>query len=92
VRDKKYLSQPGLWAHKKNCIAPEPIFPAVVMVVHEMDLHAKIDGLHTEIDSLKGMIIEMEKTQHPPTTINNDNTNNISNYITVFLNDKCRNA
>ena len=92
VCNKKYLSQPGLWAHKKKCIALEPIIPTVV-IVPEMDLHAKIDGLHTEIDSLKEMIIEMAKTQSPTmTTINNNNTNNISNYINVFLNDKCHNA
>jgi hypothetical protein len=43
--------------------------------------------LHAEIVNLKGMIIELVKNQQP-TTINN----NISNYINVFLNDKCRNA
>ena len=51
VCNKKYLSQPGLWAHNKKCKpvvgveAPEPIIPAVVEVAIETDLHAKIDNL-----------------------------------------------
>jgi hypothetical protein len=88
---KTYKSNQGLWAHKKVCIAPEPI-----VAIPETDLHAKIDGLHTEIDNLKGMIIGLVKNQQPAinNTINNDNrVNNINaNYINVFLNDKCGNA
>jgi hypothetical protein len=66
------------------------------VAIPETDLHAKIDGLHTEIDNLKGMIIGLVKNQQPAinNTINNDNrVNNINaNYINVFLNDKCGNA
>ena len=91
---KTYKSNQGLWAHKKVCIAPEPVIPTVAEVVPETDLHAKIDGLHTEIDALKGMIIGLAKNQQPAinNTINNDNRVNNTNYINVFLNDKCGNA
>lgn len=43
ICNKKYLSQPGLWAHKKNCkaqVASEIIFPESTI-----DLHKKIDNL-----------------------------------------------
>ena len=90
---KTYKSNQGLWAHKKVCVAPEPIVAAP-----ETDLHAKIDDLHTEIDNLKGMIIGLVNNQQPAinNTINNDNSvsidNSTKNYINVFLNDKCGNA
>ena len=78
---KTYKSNQGLWAHNKKCKAiPVP----VAVAVPETDLRE-------EINNLKVMIIEMAKNQHP-TTINNDNSINNTNYINIFLNDKCRNA
>ena len=92
---KIYKSNTGSWSHKKVCAAAEPIIPTVAEIAIETDLHSKIDGLHTEIDNLKGMILEMAKNQHP-TTIDNSIDNSINNinanYINVFLNDKCRTA
>jgi hypothetical protein len=55
VCNKKYLSQPGLWGHKKKCKAPEPINPTVVEIVPE------IDNLHAKIDNLERIIMEMAK-------------------------------
>jgi hypothetical protein len=82
---KTYKSHQGLWVHKKKCKAPE-ITP--IVATPEVDLHAKIDNLEK-------MIIELAKNQQP-TTINYDNSVNNSvnntNYINVFLNDKCHNA
>jgi hypothetical protein len=57
VCNKKYLSQPGLWAHKKKCKAPEPINPTVDEIVPE------IDNLHAKIDNLERIMIEMAKNQ-----------------------------
>jgi hypothetical protein len=42
VCNKKYLSQPGLWAHNKTC---KPPVVAVVQAPPVVDLHAKIDNL-----------------------------------------------
>jgi hypothetical protein len=78
VCHKHYKSQSGLWRHSQVCKVIEVVVPDPIV------------GLHAEIITLKGMIIELAKNQQPPTTINN--TNNISNYINVFLNDKCHNA
>ena len=49
-------------------------------------------GLHprTVLSSAVGAL-ELVKNQQP-TTISNDNSVNNTNYINVFLNDKCRNA
>jgi hypothetical protein len=71
----------GLWVHRKKCKAPET---TPIVTIPEVDLHAKIDNLEK-------MIIELAKNQQP-TTINNDNSVNNTNYINMFLNDKCRNA
>jgi hypothetical protein len=57
----------------------------------ETDLHAKIDNLERVIERLTVLV----KNQQP-TTINNDNSVNNSinktNYINIFLNNKCHNA
>ena len=78
---KTYKSNQGLWAHNKKC---KPV--VVAAAVPETDLRE-------EINNLKVMIIELAKNQQP-TTINNsiDNSINNTNYINIFLNDKCRNA
>jgi hypothetical protein len=76
--EKTYKGNTGLWAHKKKCMAPEPLISTVP--VPETDLRA-------EIVNLKGMIVELAKNLQP-TSITNNNTN----YINIFLNDKCRNA
>ena len=72
--NKKYKGQSGLWQHLKKCNL------GVTQLVEN-------NALHTKIDNLERIIIEMAKN-HQPTTINNNNTN----YIHIFLNDKCRNA
>ena len=79
---KTYKGNTGLWAHKKVCKAT-----VVAVTVPETDLHAKIDNLERVIDQLTVLV----KNQQP-TTINNDNSINNTNYINVFLNDKCHNA
>ena len=87
--DKIYKSNQGLWSHKKICQAPEPII-TTVLVPPETDLHAKIDNLERVINQLTVLV----KYQQPM-TINNDNSVNSitnTNYINIFLNDKCRNA
>ena len=86
VCNKKYLSQPGLWAHKKKCKAP--VVPEIVVPESTIDLHKKIDNLERVIEKLSVLL----QNQQPPTTINNHNGNNISNYINVFLNDKYHNV
>ena len=86
VCNKKYLSQPGLWAHNKKCKPAEVV--VAVLTPPETDLHAKIDNLER-------IILGMANNQQPAinNTINNDNRVNINaNYINVFLNDKCGNA
>jgi hypothetical protein len=50
--DKMYKSNPGLWAHKTNCV---PI-AAVVLVPPETDLHARLDNLEI-------ILLEMERNQ-----------------------------
>jgi hypothetical protein len=82
---KTYKGYQGLWSHKKVCKAI-PVPETIPVPVPETDLRE-------EINNLKVMIIEMAKNQHP-TTINNsiDNSINNTNYINIFLNDKCRNA
>ena len=76
---KIYKSNQGLWSHKKICKDSETV---VATGPTETNLHIKIDNLER-------IIVEMAKNQQSSTTINN---NNISNYINIFLNDKCRNA
>ena len=81
---KTYKSNQGLWAHNKKC---KSISVPVADAVPETDLRE-------EINNLKVMIIELAKNQQP-TTINNnsiDNSINNTNYINIFLNDKCHNA
>ena len=63
VCNKKYLSQPGLWAHNQVC---KPVTVAV-LTQPEVDLHVKIDNLER-------MILGMANTQQP-TTINNSINN-----------------
>ena len=58
VCNKKYLSQPGLWAHNQVC---KPVTVAV-LTQPEVDLHAKIDNLER-------IILGMANKQQP-TTIN----------------------
>ena len=84
---KIYKSNTGLWSHKKVCTAPEPVIPTVAVIAAEIDLHAKIDNLER-------IILGMANNQQPAinNTINNDNRVNNTNYINVFLNDKCGNA
>jgi hypothetical protein len=85
VCNKKYLSQPGLWAHNQTC---KPV-TVDILTPPETDLHAKIDNLER-------IILTLVNNQQPAinNTINNDNrVNNINaNFINVFLNDKCGNA
>ena len=83
VCNKKYLSQPGLWAHNQTC---KPV-PVAVLTPPETDLHAKIDNLER-------IILTLVNNNQQPTTINNtiNNDNSTKNYINVFLNDKCGNA
>jgi hypothetical protein len=88
VCNKYYKSQSGLWKHSQVCKAPavpEVVVPIVAPETVNIDLHAKIDNLER-------MIIEMAKNQQPPINNNTINNNNITNYINVFLNDKCQNA
>jgi hypothetical protein len=82
--DRRYKTHSGLWKHLKSCKAP--VAPEIVVPESTIDLHKKIDNLERVIDKLSVLV----QNQQPPTTINN--TNNISNYINVFLNDKCHNA
>jgi hypothetical protein len=83
---KTYNSYQGLWFHKKVCKPPADV---VAVLVHpETDLHTKIDNLERVIEKLTDLV----KNQQPSTTINNDNSTNNTNYINIFLNDKCRNA
>ena len=44
-----------------------------------------------KIDNLERIMLELVKNQQP-TTINNNNSINNTNYINIFLNRKCRNA
>ena len=84
---KSYKSYQGLWAHNKKCKVDIAIGVSATL---EIDLHTKIDNLERVIDQLTVLV----KNQQPTTTINNDNsinTNN-TNYINIFLNDKCHNA
>lgn len=78
--DNKYQTKSGLWKHIKTCKAPETIVPVINTDVVSAELHREV------VDNLQRIIIEMAKNQQP-TTINNN-----TNYINVFLNDKCRNA
>lgn len=82
--DKQYHSKSGLWKHSQKC--KTPVAPEIIFLESTIDLHKKIDNLERVIDKLSVLV----QNQQPPTTINN--TNNISNYINVFLNDKCHNA
>ena len=86
---KSYKSYQGLWAHNKKCKQADVAMG--VSATLETDLHTKIDKLERVIDQLTVLV----KNQQPTTTINNDksinNTNN-TNYIDIFLNDKCHNA
>ena len=57
--DKVYKSNPGLWAHKKVCVAPEKI-----VVSHPLPLPPSIEeNLHTKIENLEKIIIEMAMNQ-----------------------------
>jgi hypothetical protein len=78
--NKKYKGQSGLWQHLKKC---NLLVTVETQQVENNALHSKIDNLEKVIDNLTVLV----KNQQP-TTINN----NISNYINIFLNDKCRNA
>ena len=86
--ERGYQSKSGLRKHKLLCtVVVDAIEAVVVPTVPEV---VNID-LHAKIDNVERMIIEMAKNQQTP--INNEitNNNNITNYINVFLNDKCQN-
>ena len=74
--NKKYLSQSGLWSHKKKCVE---------VVSNAIDVPYSNSDLRNEIRELTEKITELVKNQQPSTIINNTNIN-------VFLNDKCKNA
>ena len=81
--EKGYQTNSGLRKHDQVCKAVAVILPEVV----RLDLHAKIDNLER-------IIVEMAKNQSS-TTINNnsiDNSINNTNFINIFLDDKCHNA
>ena len=75
--EKQYKTQSGLWKHSQIC------------KVVSTGAHIDSSNLSNEIKELKNIITEMVLNQQP-TTINNNNNN--TNYINIFLNDKCRNA
>ena len=88
---KTYKSNQGLWAHNKKCKPTIVVVAIPDIVPPETDLHAKIDNLERVIDQLTVLV----KNQQPTTINNNDNSvNNINNtnYINVFLNNKCHNG
>jgi hypothetical protein len=83
--ERKYQTKSGLKKHCQKCKVIKTIVPqTIVPVIVSIDLQNKIDSLEKVIDNLAVLV----KNQQSSTTINN----NISNYINIFLNDKCRNA
>jgi hypothetical protein len=82
VCDKCYKSHSGLWKHSLMCKVPEVVVASVPEIVSH--------DLHSKIENLEKVIVNMAKNLQSCTTINN--TNNITNYINVFLTDKCHNA
>jgi hypothetical protein len=59
VCNKKYLSQPGLWAHNQTC-KPPVVPPVVAPVVAAVQAPPVVD-LHAKIDNLERIMMEMAK-------------------------------
>jgi len=78
----KYKGQSGLWQHSQKC-------KSIDLSIDNVAKSSIEPTLREEINELKEMITELTNKQQPtPCIINNNITNNIS----VFLNDKCGNA
>jgi hypothetical protein len=97
---KTYRSNVGLWKHKKNCkvinntVVQEPEIEDKTKLTEIISsLLTKITSQNDEIQEMKGILNNLAKLgQLVPTnnTINNTNNNKIG--ISIFLNEKCKNA
>lgn len=86
--NKAYVSNSGLWDHKKKCKAPDP---------EKAETLQKLDKMQKEMDFIKNILIEISKKDPTiPTIINNNTTNNntTNNNInfSVYLSENCKNA
>jgi len=93
---KTYKSHSGLWKHNKLCkvVVQEPEIEDKTKLTEIISsLLTKITSQNDEIQEMKGILNNLAKLgQLVPTnnTINNTNNNKIG--ISIFLNEKCKNA
>ena len=78
---KKYKSQSSLWSHRQKCKINE-----------KKEMKSDIGILQDQMASMNVLIQEMMKTQQSTFIITNNQTNNYTTNIHLFLNEKCQNA
>ena len=80
---KQYKSQSSLWSHRQKCRAKETCIPII---------KNEIGQLQEQMVSMTLLMQEMMKKQQPTYIITNNQTNNYTTNIHLFLHEKCRNA
>ena len=100
--NKKYKCYSGLWNHRQKCKEVKKpsektqekqsaALKEVIMLKDKVDNMGNNMISKEEFNELKNMIIELMKRD--PTSIITNNSNNTNNFnISIFLNEKCKNA
>ncbi len=99
---KKYRDRSGLWKHKKKCVALAPTKPTVLynkdepppnlmelLIKENMDFKNVILDLVKSNTDLQKQMLEVCKNS---TNIHNNNNNNKTFNMQVFLNEQCKDA
>jgi hypothetical protein len=102
---KKFITYSGLWKHKQKCIKPENIqkeeseFKVLTNLVLEVvkqnqELISQNNEAHKHNQELTNKIVEISKNGIGNTTItnSNNNSNNKTFNLNVFLNETCKDA
>lgn len=78
---KKYKSQSSLWSHRQKCKSLEAT-----------NMKSDIGQLQDQVASMTLLMHEMMKKQQSTYIITNNQTNNYTTNIHLFLNEKCQKA
>ena len=102
---KKFITHSGLWKHKQKCIKPENVqkeeseFKVLTNLVLEVvkqnqELINQNNEAHKHNQELTNKIVEISKNGIGNTTItnSNNNSNNKTFNLNVFLNETCKDA
>ena len=95
--DKKFTSRSGLWKHKKKCdiyenIEKEDDTECKTLTNLVLEVVKQNKELINQNNELANKIVEMSKNGICNTNITNNNSNNKTFNLNVFLNETCKDA